>query len=161
VAYKTSLPAVAQYHARCIIILEIDSLVQILPHEGLYVIARVVVFQDPRLSLARPDLAVHSASGLWPDRVILDSSTLWFDRKGRPWMDPASKEVWDYNIAIAQEAHSLGFDEVNFDYVCFPSDGKLADMYFPAWKGARARQDVLAEFFEYLRTRMRGTTISA
>jgi hypothetical protein len=161
VAYKSSLPAVVQYHARWVIIRDIDALVQRLHREGLYVIARVVVFQDPRLSLARPDLAVHRASGLSPDNVILDSSTLWFDRKGQSWMDTASREVWDYNIAIAREADNLGFDEVNFDYVRFPSDGKLGDMYFPAWKGMKPRQEVLKEFFAYLRDRMQGKTISA
>ena len=40
-------------------------------------------------------------------------------------MDPFREEVWDYNIAIAREAVRKGFDEVQFDYVRFPTDGQL------------------------------------
>ena len=51
------------------------------------------------------------------------------------WLDPASKEVWDYNIALAKDVFLHGFDEVNFDYVRFPSDGDMKNMGFPVYDG--------------------------
>src|SRR3990172_1055966 len=41
------------------------------------------------------------------------------------WVDPSREEVWNYTIAVAKEAAAKGFDEIQFDYVRFPTDGKL------------------------------------
>jgi hypothetical protein len=75
------------------------------------VIARIVVFKDDPLATARPDLAVKRTSGL-----------IFKDREDSGWTDAFNKEAWDYNIAIAIEAASLGFDEIQFDYVRFPDE---------------------------------------
>ena len=82
---------------------------------GIYTIARIVTFKDNILANARPDLA------------IIDTRTgkPWIDNEKLAWVDPFREEVWDYNIAIGQEAVRRGFDEVQFDYVRFPTDGKL------------------------------------
>ncbi len=42
------------------------------------------------------------------------------------WADPYSEFVWDYNIAIAKELQALGVDEIQFDYIRFPSDGNVS-----------------------------------
>ena len=47
------------------------------------------------------------------------------------WIDPAAKETWDYNIAIARDAFNRGFDELNFDYIRFATDGNVNDIRFP------------------------------
>lgn len=39
------------------------------------------------------------------------------------WVDPYSTDVWRYNIEIARELAELGVDEIQFDYIRFPSDG--------------------------------------
>ena len=80
---------------------------------GIYTIARIAVFKDDHLARARPDLAVH-----FPDGRI------WTNDKGTAWVDPYKKEVWDYAIDIASRAAAAGFDEIQFDYIRFPSDGK-------------------------------------
>ncbi|MBI4060590.1 MAG: putative glycoside hydrolase [Elusimicrobia bacterium] len=80
---------------------------------GIYAIARVAIFKDDRLARARPDLAVH-----FPDGRI------WTNDKGTAWVDPYKKEVWDYALDIASRAAIAGFDEIQFDYIRFPSDGK-------------------------------------
>jgi len=77
---------------------------------GIYTIARIVTFKDNRLAEARPEWALKDANG-----------EIWRDGEGLAWVDPFEPEVWDYNIAIAREAARLGFDEVQFDYVRFPS----------------------------------------
>ncbi len=59
------------------------------------------------------------------------------------------------------DAIAHGFDEINFDYVRFPSDGDLKDMYFPSWDKKTPKHAVIREFFSYLRRELAGTPISA
>ncbi len=80
---------------------------------GIYTIARIAIFKDDHLARARPDLAVH-----FPDGQI------WANDKGTAWVDPYKKEVWEYALDIASRAAVAGFDEIQFDYIRFPSDGK-------------------------------------
>ena len=84
--------------------------------ENIYAIARIVVFKDNILANAKPEWA------------IIDTRTQkpWMDREELAWVDPFRKEVWNYNIAIAKEAAKAGFDEIQFDYMRFPTDGKLS-----------------------------------
>jgi hypothetical protein len=49
------------------------------------------------------------------------------------WLDPFNENVWDYNIALSVEASLAGFDEINFDYIRFPS------LEFGADDGARLK----------------------
>ncbi len=76
--------------------------------QGLYLIARIVVFKDDLLAAARPEWAVTMNGGVFKDR------------EGLAWVDPSQQEVWEYNLAIAAEAAAMGFDEIQFDYVRFP-----------------------------------------
>lgn len=121
-------------------ITDLHALLADLKQRGIWTIARQVVFQDPRLAEARPDLAVQSRS----------TKKSWRDRRGLRWMDPASREVWDYNVALAREAIARGFNEVQFDYIRFPSDGDIGDMRFPVWDGDEPKYEVMRDFFEYL-----------
>ena len=103
--------------------------------EGIYVIGRITVFQDPILANSRPELAVHNMRFLSIlqeiDAEVKPSlATVWRDNKGLAWVDPASKEVWEYNVGIAKIALERGYEEINFDYIRFPSDGNLQDMMF-------------------------------
>ncbi|MBU2804512.1 GTP-binding protein [Acidithiobacillus ferridurans] len=110
IAYKTDDPLATEIGAqKMITIKHIKRLMDDLHKEGIYTIARVVVFKDNVLALARPDLAVRTAGG-----------AIWRDREGLAWTDPFSRQVWDYNIDIAIEAARDGFDEIQFDYVRFP-----------------------------------------
>ncbi len=152
VGYDSRLPEVARYGAMVRAIRDLDGLTRRLQQAGLYTIARVAVFEDPRLAQARPDLAVHRESVKGP---------LWRDHKGLSWIDPAAHAAWDYNIAIAQECLARGFDEVNFDYVRYPSDGRLAEMAFPLSGANPDRRAVLREFFAYVRSKLPDARLSA
>ncbi|MEI7483034.1 MAG: putative glycoside hydrolase, partial [Elusimicrobiota bacterium] len=68
---------------------------------GIYTIARVVVFKDKVMPLARKDLAVHTPDG-----------GVWRATKGATWLDPYNKEVWEYTLDVAERAAKLGFDEI-------------------------------------------------
>lgn len=118
----------------------LDLLLKRLLKEEIYTIARIVVFQDPEFIKARPELALKDKS----------TGKIWRNFRGIPWLDPASKEVWDYNAALARRALKMGFDEVNFDYVRFPSDGKLSNIVYPIWDGKGEKHEVIGELFDYL-----------
>ncbi len=186
VDYDIQNADVEKYKAKEVKIPRINALIKKLHDAGIYVIARVTVFQDPVLATARPDLAIHSKAKLnltyaknqaveppipeVPEQELEKlvasgdewlASTLWLDHKKLAWVDPASKEVWDYNIAIAKDAASRGFDEINFDYIRFASDGDLNDMIFPFWDGKTLKSHTIKLFFKYLREQLAGLKISA
>jgi hypothetical protein len=164
VAYDTKVPEAVKYRAKSVRIKDISGLVKQFHDKGIYLIARISVFQDPVLSRARPDLAVYSKFKLFPPFFApfyyFLPAFLWLDNLGLSWVDPDVKEVWDYNIAIAKEVLSFGFDEINFDYVRFPSDGNLSDMGFPVWDGKTEKHLVIAEFFKHLRQELPDAKLS-
>ncbi|PIP72976.1 MAG: hypothetical protein COW88_03575 [Candidatus Lloydbacteria bacterium CG22_combo_CG10-13_8_21_14_all_47_15] len=91
-------------------------------HEyGIYIIGRITVFQDPWYALKHPEIAVQKES----DR------TVWSDYKGLHYIDPGAEDILAYIVAVGQEAWRLGIDELNFDYIRFPSDGNMKDIYYP------------------------------
>lgn len=116
---------------------DVEALIQKLHANDIYVIARQTVFQDPILARTRTDLAIKATYG-----------GIWRDHKGLAWVDPTLEELWEYNVAIAKEAIALGFDEINFDYVRFPSDGNMATVVYT--NGDRPRTEVMREFYQYL-----------
>lgn len=128
-----------------------NAMIKKLHDNGIYVIARQTIFQDPILSVARPDLSLMSSS----------TGKQWKDYKGVMWLDPAGKEIWDYNIAIAKDALARGFDEVNFDYIRFASDGNLNDIRYPFWDGVTLKRYVIRDFMKYLRKSLPNAKISA
>lgn len=151
VSYKTGVPEIAKSGAENEIrIPHPNALLEKLHKNNIYAVARITVFQDSILSKSRPDLALKDSRG-----------RAWKDAKGLEWMDPASREVWDYNIAIAKDALNRGFDEVNFDYVRFPSDGNLDAVQYPVWDKSKSRDQVIQEFFDYLRKELPDARISA
>lgn len=113
--------------------------------KNIYVIGRVAVFQDAYFVKKRPDLAVRNKSG----------SAVWKDRKGISWIDAGSREYWDYIVKISEESHKIGFDEINFDYIRFPSDGDMKDISFPQ-SSTTPKHLVMKSFFEFLHNHFKG-----
>ncbi len=161
--YDTDLKEAEKYGTESIRIKGIKGLLKNLREQGIYTIARMTVFQDPILANARPDLALHSLSKIASTTnststnitaatsAILTKEILWQDNSNLFWLDPASPEVWDYHIALAQDALDKGFDEINFDYIRFPSDGDLDDIFYPFWDGQTLKSEVIKSFFQHLR----------
>jgi hypothetical protein len=141
IPYKSAVPLGAQIGAQDIItIKDIQALLKLLREKGIYTIARIVVFKDELLASAKPDLAVKRPGG-----------ALWRDREGLAWTDPFKKEVWDYNLAVAEEAARYGFDEIQFDYLRFP-DARGLD--FSAPNNEQSRVKTIAEFLRTARKRL-------
>jgi len=151
IAYDTQVAEAEKYNAERKIIPDIKAFLEKFKKEGIYTIARIAVFQDPVLAFAKPELAVRQKT---------DTSLIWLDNSGLSWVDPASKESWSYNTAIAKDALSQGFDEINFDYIRFPTDGDLQNMSFPFWDGMTPKNLIIREFFKYLRKELPKAVLS-
>src|SRR5262249_15946930 len=109
---------------------------------GLYLIGRIVTFEDPILSANAPELAIRRADG-----------SRWLNSGGLGWTNEYDKRVWKYNVDIAVQAAKLGFDEIQFDYVRFPSDGDLSQIRYP---GAHTQPMgwTIPAFLKYARSRL-------
>jgi hypothetical protein len=115
--------------------------------QNIYVIGRITVFQDPFYTPLFPHLAVKKSDG----------ETIWKDHKGLSFIDVAAKEYWDHLIVLSSESYDMGFDELNFDYVRYPSDGNMQDISFPHTAGSKwpnDKQANLEAFFKYLNERL-------
>jgi hypothetical protein len=120
---------------------------------GIYPIARIVVAKDPLLAQRKLDLAIKRKSDLKP----------WLDKNGNPWLDPHQRAVWKYAADLALEAYELGFSEVQFDYVRFPDEKRLAaETVYPLANG-RSRAQVIREQLGFLRQTLkpRGIRVTA
>jgi hypothetical protein len=129
---------------------DIKDFIKELHEKNIYVIGRVSTFQDPCFVAKHPELAVKTQDGL----------RVWKDRKGISWIDAGAKEAWDYNVQIAKASHDIGFDEINFDYIRFPSDGNMKDISFP-YSGTKSKPLVIREFFQYLDAELHSQPIIA
>lgn len=117
---------------------DIKEFIGRLHDKGIYVIGRISVFQDSYLVKTHPQYAVKNGVG-----------EVWKDYKGVSWLDVGAKPVWDYITLIGNEAYSVGFDELNFDYIRFPSDGNMRDIVYPYSEG-KIKSEALTEFFAYI-----------
>jgi len=125
---------------------DMRSFVEFLHGKNIYVIGRITVFQDPYYSAKHPELAVKFAS---------PAGAVWKDHKGLSFIDVGAKPYWDYIVTLSREAHKLGFDELNYDYIRYPSDGPMQNIHFD-WAGDdKPKQVALEEFFAYLSKAMR------
>ncbi len=126
-AYKSELISMHRFVSWC-------------KEKGIYLIARMVVFKDPSLAEAFPDWMVHRPDG-----------SLWRDLEGAAWADPFRQEVQEYNIALAKEVALLGFDEIQFDYLRFPSDGEVREIQYIRESTLESRCAMMREFCARLR----------
>jgi len=110
--------------------------------KGVYLIGRVVVFQDPYLAAARPDFAIKSRNG-----------GVWRTSAGLAWVNPYDRRVWDYAVSVAAAAARAGFDEIMLDYVRFPSDGDVANAVYPG-RTRVPKGELIASFVAYAKQRL-------
>ncbi|MCD6058999.1 MAG: hypothetical protein K0Q89_2529, partial [Thermomicrobiales bacterium] len=115
---------------------DVVAVLDALHTHDVYAIARQVVFKDTPLAEARPDLAVADVATGEP----------WRDMNGVAWVNPFNEEVWAANIDLAGELVGRGFDEIQFDYVRFPTDGDLEVMDFGREVTEPVRVETIAGF---------------
>ncbi|SVD49213.1 uncharacterized protein METZ01_LOCUS402067, partial [marine metagenome] len=115
-------------------------LVDKLHQRGLHVVARLACFYDVRLATHRPDLVPRSKEGgLWSERGVPN------------WVDPSLPEVQQYLLDLAAEAAELGVDEIQLDYVRFPTEGNPSDAVFSFDPTQVAKHEIITEFVRRVR----------
>lgn len=113
--YDTQVPFYRDIDGMITPIFDPEELLAELDAHGIYSIARMVVFKDPVVAAGRPDLAVRDEK----------TGELWYDMNGTPWVNAFNQELWQANADLGAELAQLGFDEIQYDYIRFPSDGDL------------------------------------
>ena len=131
---------------------DIEKVIRTLKSQGIYVIARIALFQDILLYEKNPKYAIHSKS----------TGGLWYSGCKEKWLDPTNREVQDYNIGLAIEMAEKGVDEVQFDYVRFPTGGNTEDAIFAYSFGKMSREAAIEHFLARARAELnkRNTNLS-
>jgi len=117
------------------------KLTEELHEEGFIVTARLVVFKDDQLILARPDLA-----------VTLPNGTIYRDYKYGRWVNPYQDEARLYNALISEVAAASGVDEIQFDYIRFPAEGNASEITFPQ-EEEKSRVDIICQYLSEVKSR--------
>ena len=163
---------------------DIDKFLKTMKDRGIFTVARIVVFKDPeaaRRSDAKYSVWDNAGNkpweGYYDTRVrklppgeehevnpalvnqILPSDDpnfeiirTWYDEK---WVDPYSEEIWDYNASVAEELCRRGFDEIQFDYIRFPTDGlNLGDAGYRWRESGMDMDSAIMSFLRHARSRI-------
>ena len=141
ISYKVQDPELAKEGTDSSRIPDIEGLIRMLHDKGIYVIGRVSTFQDPLYAKKHPELAVIRKS----------DGGVWRDRKGLSWLDAGAKSTWEYIVSIARESYARGFDEINFDYIRFPTDGDMQNIAYRFYTaGELTKPAQMKLFYAYL-----------
>jgi hypothetical protein len=127
---------------------DVAELVKKFEDAGIYTIARLVVFNDPYVAEAYPELAIQDENG-----------GLWRGSDQAAWVNPFNQELWQPNIDLGLEAIGFGFDELQYDYIRFPSDGDLTTADFGAENdySEEGRVGAIVDFLEMSREQIAPT----
>ena len=120
---------------------DIRGLIDTLHKENIYVIARIAVFQDPFMSKYKTEIAIKNKSREGVGGV-------WKDKKGLTWVNASSMEYWQYIEALSKYSHDIGFDEINLDYIRFPTDGDMSQMELGL--ASTTKYEIINSFYEYM-----------
>ena len=130
----------------------LENAISALKQKGIWAAAKLDVFQDSLLVTNFPEMGV------------MDSETgeLWEDHKGLHWANPYDIRVWDYTIALCQELIALGIDEIQFDYIRFPSDGNMSTIEYPIVIEGISKEECIGKFLAFANSKLKpaGVTIS-
>lgn len=143
ITYKTDNTKLQELGKPQPFIRDLDGLMSRLEEHKIYPIARVVVFKDTILAKKNPELSFRNSDG-----------TVWSNGKGDSFVNPYSKEVWDYNIEVAKEAAKHGFKEIQFDYVRFPEGFEKRADSLKYTKSELSRIDAVAAFVKYAKEQL-------
>lgn len=150
ISFPTNNPALASSVSEKCGADDMKEFVEKLHEKNIYVIGRITVFQDPFYAKNHPEQSVQSKSR---------PGEPWKDHKGLSFVAVHSRPFWDYIVELSKESYALGFDELNYDYVRWPSDGPMSDIVYPSSDLAGE----LEKFFRYLHDEVKplGVAMSA
>jgi len=130
----------------------VENALRQLKAQGFWAVAKLDVFVDHQLVTKLPDMGI----------IDIQSENPWSDKKGLYWANPFNQKVWEYNLALCKELVGLGFDEIQFDYIRFPSDGDLSAIEYPLDTGQLNKTQCIGKFLEsaYAQLKPMGAIIS-
>jgi hypothetical protein len=121
----------------------VKTLLDTLHAHNIFTIARIVTFKDPVAAQLNPSWQIKTPAG-----------GSWHDEKGNAWVSAHNRDVWEYNLKVAEELTKLGFDEIQWDYIRFPEPyRRLAPQVFPGSNGV-SKPDALAAFLKVAKERL-------
>lgn len=129
---------------------DMKGFIETLHDKNIYVIGRITVFQDPYYTKKHPEQSVQSKAR---------PGEPWKDNKGLSFIAVNAEPYWEYVVELSKESYAIGFDELNYDYVRWPSDGPMSDVVYPS----NDRAGELEKFFKYLHENVKpiGVVMSA
>lgn len=147
----------------------IKALLEELKSKNIWAIARIVVFKDASQIDIHPEwylkrkVATAPKDECWKKKYLRLKNPdgkkadviFWQDKRGGWWLDPASIGARQYILEFSKKIIDLGFQEIQFDYVRFPSDGDVEKAIYPAWDGKLAKNAVMKSFFEFLNSNLK------
>lgn len=143
IGWDSQVPLVKELNNRMPTAVDLRAAVQELHRRGIYAIARFVVFKDDPLATHKTEWAVKRGDG-----------TVWKDGEDLAWANPFREEVWEYNLALLEEVAQLGFDEIQLDYIRFPSDGDIGAIVYEEDNTRETRTAAIREFMRRFQERM-------
>jgi hypothetical protein len=150
IAFDTTNPALVDSVSGACGASDMKDFVKSLHDKDIYVIGRITVFQDPYYTSLHPEQSVLSKSR---------PGEPWKDHKGLAFVSVMSKPYWEYIVELSKESYALGFDELNYDYIRWPSDGPMSDADYPSDRLA----EEVEKFWKYLHAEVKpiGVMMSA
>jgi hypothetical protein len=137
ISYPSRVDLASQIGADATPLVEDPSkLFHLLHKRGLHVCVRLVLFHDPFLAAKRPDMAIRS----------ITTGAPWKENGRVAWVDPSNPGVQEYNLAIAKELAELGVDEIQFDYIRFPTMGNTWDAAYGFDEQKVPKHEVITAF---------------
>ena len=120
----------------------VRALVDSMKAHGIAPIARIVAFKDPVAAEANAGWTIRREDG-----------SVWRDKEGLAWVNAHNREVWEYNLGVAEELVKLGFEEIQWDYIRFPEPYRsLPKQVFPG--ATMSKPDVLSAFLKEANDRL-------
>lgn len=151
VSYYSNVPYASFSNATEPFVKDMETVVNNLNNANIYTIGRIVCFKDNTVCENKPELSVKDKNG-----------NVWRDGAGFTWLNPYNKESWEYLIDLAREAVQLGFKEIQFDYVRFPSEGAIDNIDYGE-NSEMPKSEIVAQFLREAKSKLEplGAFVSA
>ncbi len=137
ITYKMDLESAQSIGACVSYVKDMEGFIGRLKEHGVYTIARIVCFKDSYLTKAYPELALKTYAGA----TVIDGDVA--------WVNPYKEEVWEYLVDVAKEAGEMGFDEIQFDYVRFPTGNVSEQADYGVDTAIYTKQQAISNFLNY------------
>lgn len=124
----------------------IEEFMKKMKENNIYMIARIVSFKDPTYAKANPDKVIISR----------DTGKPYTNSDGIIWVSAHDRNLWDYNLSVAEEAAKAGFNEIQFDYVRFPASngGKLDTKLNYRNTKNESKPETIQKYLKYAKERL-------